>query len=734
LKFDELTIQKPPRGPRRLVDSVVFHLTMSEWETRKRKKFAAKDGPRINKGPPNGKKYNENSDDDKEEEDTHPSRPQSPHEPEDKMEEGQEEGPTNKYGDGCVEKSESEESEKDIVVIPDEPLTEIGTPVKLGSIARLPILEHWALEGGKNAENATYLEYKGKFVWCCNHCQVKRTADISESTGNLWQHSNKHGFFSTRSNTHTPTGQSKLPVELLGKKLNARIVDMANYKLMKVLVGDMRTLNLGFSDNFKEFVQVLSPMYEIPQQEGTRNLLESYLKDTCQPSVKKELANVKRMAGTTDGWKSPSKIAMQTLEVHYVTKEGHPRHRIIDISEIDAESIDHLVLKKYFEQVFAKYGIELDRITLFVVDGGSNQWKALEELGVLVIWCGCHAIAVCVKAGLGAPESLEAFMKPKTLVTWFNTSMPHMKTLRDLQKKTNKRIKLSDQEYREHVYVLVQENDTRWNSWYLCIDRIILLWPEIKETLAQYNVQHLMGESDIALYKEFVLLLQPLYHSTLELEKENSTLSDILCEIVGLIDHLRNWNKDSQYNNSDRVAQLILDKMERTYNEYVEKEIMIAAVFLDKRFGDNWKQIIHSESDQKSGKEWIEKELTTLNPNWKASGNLQSTTGSGGFSTIGSKFKKFTDVVQTDELNKYQSLPQPQQGVHILDWWMDSVQRQAMPTLSILAINIFSIPGSAAISERTWSTVGRIWSPVRNRLQPETVSMLTYLKSNFDMW
>jgi hypothetical protein len=97
LKFDELTIQKPPRGPRRLVDSV----------------------------------------------------------------------------------------------------TEIGTPVKLGSIARLPILEHWALEGEKNAENATYLEYKGKFVWCCNHCQVKRTADISESTGNLWQHSNKHGFFST---------------------------------------------------------------------------------------------------------------------------------------------------------------------------------------------------------------------------------------------------------------------------------------------------------------------------------------------------------------------------------------------------------------------------------------------------------------------------------------------------------------------------------------------------------
>jgi hypothetical protein len=176
---------------------------------------------------------------------------------------------------------------------------------------------------------------------------------------------------------------------------------MANYKLMKVLVGDMRTLNWGFSDNLKEFVQVLSPMYEIPQQEGTRNLLESYLKDTCQPSVKKELANVKRMAGTTDGWKSPSKIAMQTLEVHYVTKEGHPRHRIIDISEIDAECIDHLVLKKYFEQVFAKYGIELDRIhclLLMVVQINGRHWKnwVFWSSGVVVTQSLCASRLVSV--------------------------------------------------------------------------------------------------------------------------------------------------------------------------------------------------------------------------------------------------------------------------------------------------------------------------------------------------
>jgi hypothetical protein len=71
--------------------------------------------------------------------------------------------------------------------------------------------------------------------------------------------------------------------------------------------------------------------------------------------------------------------------------------------------------------------------------------------------------------------------------------------------------------------MLVQENDTRWNSWLLCIRRITLLWPEIKECLQIHHAQHLMHDSDIVLYKEFSALLEPLYFSTLELEKENST-------------------------------------------------------------------------------------------------------------------------------------------------------------------------------------------------------------------
>jgi hypothetical protein len=127
-----------------------------------------------------------------------------------------------------------------------------------------------------------------------------------------------------------------------------------------------------------------------------------------------------------------------------------------------------------------------------------------------------------------------------------------------------------------------------------------------------------------------------------------------------------------------------------------------------------------------------------MNPNWKASSttpkqqrehvNLERKKSPGG------KYKIFGESKPEDEVQVYLSSSPPGEGESILEWWLNPMQRSSMPNLSIIATRIFSIPGSAAISERTWSTVGRIWTPLRNKLEPETVSMLTYLKSNNDKW
>jgi hypothetical protein len=63
-----------------------------------------------------------------------------------------------------------------------------------------------------------------------------------------------------------------------------------------------------------------------------------------------------------------------------------------------------------------------------------------------------------------------------------------------------------------------------------------------------------------------------------------------------------------------------------------------------------------------------------------------------------------------------------------LGWW--KVNGRDYPDLAKIAVKLFSMAASSAASERNFSTMAFIHSKLRNRLKPETVEMLVYIKSN----
>jgi hypothetical protein len=275
------------------------------------------------------------------------------------------------------------------------------------------------------------------------------------------------------------------------------------------------------------------------------------------------------------------------------------------------------------------------------------------------------------------------------------------------------------------------------------VRRVVLLWPEIKICLVENKVTYLMEDKDITVLEEFLALLEPFYESTLVLERDGSVISDILCEIVGLKEHLERWEKNSQYKNTDTVAAQMLLKLDEMLELYLDCDFIIAAVILDRTLGTNWKKIVPVEY-QSRGMDFIKTEMSKLNPNWeKVSTDTTSsrTTTDQMHENIKSLGRGFKQTIEGSELRKmktefevYFETALPEKGQPILEWWCDGKSVELMPNLSILAKRLFSIPGSAAMSERTWSTVGHIWNPSRNRLLPETVEMLTFLRSNCDMW
>ncbi|KAM3450851.1 hypothetical protein NHJ6243_009729, partial [Beauveria neobassiana] len=62
-----------------------------------------------------------------------------------------------------------------------------------------------------------------------------------------------------------------------------------------------------------------------------------------------------------------------------------------------------------------------------------------------------------------------------------------------------------------------------------------------------------------------------------------------------------------------------------------------------------------------------------------------------------------------------------------IDWWKINVGRY--PRLSILAIDMLSIPSSSAESERISSSAGKMTGPLRNRLRREIVAMAQCIRS-----
>lgn len=64
----------------------------------------------------------------------------------------------------------------------------------------------------------------------------------------------------------------------------------------------------------------------------------------------------------------------------------------------------------------------------------------------------------------------------------------------------------------------------------------------------------------------------------------------------------------------------------------------------------------------------------------------------------------------------------------VLQWWI--TDGTDWPMLRNLAIRVFSMAASAAASERNFSTFGFIHSKLRNRLAPEKVKKLVYIKTN----
>jgi len=119
------------------------------------------------------------------------------------------------------------------------------------------------------------------------------------------------------------------------------------------------------------------------------------------------------------------------------------------------------VISNKYLKLYADFDIENVEI-VEVIDGGPNVSKAAEKLNHVSLHCNNHALQLPIKRALEGV--LELKINCSRIARLFRQSVPALNKLNGAQlQNESKRL------------VLIDDNETRWNSFFLMIERIYKL-------------------------------------------------------------------------------------------------------------------------------------------------------------------------------------------------------------------------------------------------------------------
>ncbi|KAM3538106.1 hypothetical protein ARSEF1564_008977 [Beauveria bassiana] len=243
------------------------------------------------------------------------------------------------------------------------------------------------------------------------------------------------------------------------------------------------------------------------------------------------------------------------------------------------------------------------------------------------------------------------------------------------------------------------DNDTRWNSWYILINRAI----ELEQAMDQYTktFQDDLRDGFLTLddwqqLKDISHFLHPFYRATLSTEGDNATLDRTLKTMDVLIKHFEK-SKDKFIANTHLSACLMTGwyALDKYYLKSDNSPAYAAALILNpsyrkKHISLNWRTSWHKRAFNSVKELWDStyRDAEILEVSEDYSGTTSEPDEfdllERDLDVIGNRFK--------DEYESYSNAePVPYRG-SVIDWWGRDEQRERYSRLSQMAIDILSIP------------------------------------------
>jgi hypothetical protein len=185
-----------------------------------------------------------------------------------------------------------------------------------------------------------------------------------------------------------------------------------------------------------------------------------------------------------------SKKEQMAVVIRYVDKYGVVKERFIGLVHVLETSA--LTLKSAIDDLFARHGLSLAKIRGQGYDGASNMSGEFNGLRALIlkdnvsafyVHCFAHQLQLVVVAVANKHTGVwKLFETVGCLTNVVSASCKRQDKLRESQKK-NLEDDLATGSGLNQEMSLSRPGDTRWNSHYKTLDRLITLYPSVMEVL-----------------------------------------------------------------------------------------------------------------------------------------------------------------------------------------------------------------------------------------------------------
>jgi hypothetical protein len=469
------------------------------------------------------------------------------------------------------------------------------------------------------------------------------------------------------------------------------------------------------------------------------------LGNLCRDSIKKELKG-KYFSVTTDHWTSNANENYSCLTAHWIGEEYVMRHAVLGFylheGRTRGEDIANL-----FVQDFERYNFDLSYVVAIVTDttGNMNTFgQHLRSLGVIHLYCVDHNLHLCAKLAFddnNIPGSAQVMKTARSLCEYFDKSSQASDKLKAQQ------VAMDPDKC---PLKLIQDVITRWWSTHRMIERLLLLHPFIKSLhdLNQIQGATPLTNDQLVILKDIKEMLDPMAKSQRKIEGENYvTVSLVPFSLYFIQRSIKDKMNDNESTPSSKhLAKVMYNDFTNyrygnteqqmfynpvligRYNRYVTLHpVHLAATVLDPRMKE-----LHFISIMECTEIWTYIRTLLLEHSRKHYDDLFAEVYANNNIDV-QEDSEITlnnlEVTVDTEIQYYKTLPAPNGNrINPLTWWKEKSHR--LPLLKSLALKLLTIPATSAASERCFSIAARILVKSRNRLSPELVCDLMFLKEN----